>query len=463
MAVIRRTGFGTVFEVENEKVGIGTTGNQTNTVQVLGETKTSSALVAGLSTLTTYQGFVNNNAEFGNSNVDINSQSGTLGNIEICHGDFNVSSASTLTSSVNELTVTNSFSVPTGDTDSRIHCHTAGSMRFNQNLGTLEFYTGDEWRTVNSLKDTGNRGRAVFAGGRGSPNPQTPADLTAIEFVNIASFGNAVKFGELITATSRGTAVSSEVRGVFGGGGFPNENNVMEYITIASEGNALDFGDLTGENSGVDRACAAGASSSTRGVFAGGGSYPSAASNIIDYIQISTIGNALDFGDLTVERAGANVATNGKKMLIGTGGSSGGTSIDEILIASKGNAIDFGGDTTYNKFQAAHCSNSVRGVWAGGQMHNPYHLTSAIEFVTIESGGNAIDFGGTLFEGLREPTGACNQVRGIFAGGINPNGVDTIQFVTIASTGDAQDFGNLTEPKRFSGGLSDSHGGLGGY
>ena len=164
MATIRRAGFGSVFEVENETVGIGTTGTATNTVQALGETKTSNILVTGLSTLTTYQGFVDSNAEFGNSNVDINSQSGTMGNIEICHGDFNVSSASTLTSSVNQLTLTNSFSVPTGNTDSRIHCHTAGSMRFNEELGTIEFYTGDEWRTVNSFKDTGNRGRALICG-----------------------------------------------------------------------------------------------------------------------------------------------------------------------------------------------------------------------------------------------------------------------------------------------------------
>ena len=121
MATIRRAGFGSVFEVENETVGIGTTGTATNTVQVLGETKASLALVSGLSTFTTYQGFVDSNAEFGNSNVDINSQSGTMGNIEICHGDFNVSSASTLTSSVNQLTLTNSFSVPTRNSDSRIH------------------------------------------------------------------------------------------------------------------------------------------------------------------------------------------------------------------------------------------------------------------------------------------------------------------------------------------------------
>ena len=148
MATLRRTGFGSIFEVGNETVGIGTTGTATNTVQVLGKIDTSNAMVSGLSTFTTYQGFVDSNAEFGTSHVEINSQSGTLGNIEICHGEFNVASASTLTSSVNELTVTNSFSVPTGNTNSRVHCHTAGSMRFNEDIGTLEFYTGDEWRTV---------------------------------------------------------------------------------------------------------------------------------------------------------------------------------------------------------------------------------------------------------------------------------------------------------------------------
>ena len=196
MATIRRAGFGSVFEVENETVGIGTTGTATNTLQVLGDIKSSDATIIGLSTLTTYQGFVDNNAEFGNSNVDINSQSGTLGNIEICHGDFNVSSASTLTSSINELTVTNSFSVPTGNTDSRIHCHTAGSMRFNEDLGTLEFYTGDEWRIVNSFKDTGNRGRVIFMGGSFNYSPLS-IETDTIDFITLSTLGNAVSFGVL--------------------------------------------------------------------------------------------------------------------------------------------------------------------------------------------------------------------------------------------------------------------------
>ena len=38
-------------------------------------------------------------------------------------------------------------------------------------------------------------------------------------------------------------------RGVFGGGYSPGFTNVMQYITIATTGNALDFGDLTSARS----------------------------------------------------------------------------------------------------------------------------------------------------------------------------------------------------------------------
>ena len=148
-----RIGFSTHFEVENELVGIGTD-NPTNTKQVLGNIHASNVKAIGISTLTTYQGFLDKEARFGKSLIDINSQAGTLGEIVI-DGDVTVSSGSTLCSGVDELSLTDSFSLPTGNTDSRIHCKTAGSMRFNEDFGTLEFYTGDEWRTVNSFKDTG--------------------------------------------------------------------------------------------------------------------------------------------------------------------------------------------------------------------------------------------------------------------------------------------------------------------
>ena len=67
----------------------------------------------------------------------------------------------------------------------------------------------------------------------------------------------------------------------------------MEYITIASQGNGVDFGDLTQQ-----RGYAGGASSSTRGLVIGGYFNP-AYTNVIDYHQISTLGDAIDFGDST--------------------------------------------------------------------------------------------------------------------------------------------------------------------
>ena len=288
MATIRRAGFGSVFEVENEKVGIGTTGNQTNTLQVLGDIKSSDARIIGLSTLTTYQGFVDKEAKFGNALIDVESQAGTLGEVVI-EGDVTVSSASTLTSSVNQLTLTDSFSVPTGNTDSRIHCHTAGSMRFNEDLGTLEFYTGDEWKTVNSFKDTGNRGRGVFGGGWTGDN----VALSTISYVNIMALGNAQEFGDLVgNARSGAASASSSTRGLFMGGGSPTRRNDIDYITIASEGDGIDFGNLT-ESIGF----MGGVSNSTRGLRMGG-TTPTKV-NTIDYVEMVTLGDALDFGDLT--------------------------------------------------------------------------------------------------------------------------------------------------------------------
>ena len=455
MATIRRAGFGSVFEVENETVGIGTTGTATNTVQVLGETKASLALVTGLSTLTTYQGFVDSNAEFGNSNVDINSQSGTMGNIEICHGDFNVSSASTLTSSVNQLTLTDSFSVPTGNTDSRIHCQTAGSMRFNEDLGTLEFYTGDMWKTVNSFKDTGNRGRAVFT---------TNAGGNKLDFVNIPTLGNATTFGALGNG-NRHYGCASQTRGLWAGGYNPSNTNVIEYITIASEGDAIDFGDLT-----ESRRALAAASSSTRGVWGGGyaptgGGAPNR-TNTIQYVEIQTLGNTSDFGDLATATV-SNAAAASPTRAIFSGGYTSPYQYEVITTASTGNATRFG-DMLVPMARHGGCSNSTRGVFGSGRHVNPYAggaagVTAELEHITIASEGNATFFGNLTVK-RNMLAAASNQTRGLFAGGYaTPVNYNIIDYITFSSAGNAIDFGDCIEEKRGTSGLSDSHGGLGGF
>ena len=70
----------------------------------------------------------------------------------------------------------------------------------------------------------------------------------------------------------------------------------MDYVTIASTGNAQDFGDLTLQE---DYCCIN--SSGVRGLFAGGILHPNCIYNIIDYITIASTGNAQDFGDLPLQ------------------------------------------------------------------------------------------------------------------------------------------------------------------
>ena len=90
-------------------------------------------------------------------------------------------------------------------------------------------------------------------------------------------------------------AGSSQTRGVFGGG--HTSGDTIDYITIASTGNASDFGNL---NSG-DARYKGGTSTFTRAVF-GGGQLSSTRLDAIDYITIASTGNASDFGNLTVGR-----------------------------------------------------------------------------------------------------------------------------------------------------------------
>ena len=72
--------------------------------------------------------------------------------------------------------------------------------------------------------------------------------ITSIDFITIASEGNAKRFGDLTEKMSEqmGSCANS-VRCTFAGGNDPSQNplNTISFVTIASTGNAADFGDLT--------------------------------------------------------------------------------------------------------------------------------------------------------------------------------------------------------------------------
>jgi len=472
-----RIGFSTDFNLVGEQVGIGTT-NPTARLEVAGQILADNAAGSGgISTLTRYDGFLQSAQGIGNTVSIADTSKGNLnslsGEIKIS-GEVTVGSATTITGGrLDSLSVTDKFDLPSGGTNERLNTAEKGSTRFNSDLGQLEFYTGLEWRTVGSIADIANspsaRGRGVFSSGSGT-NKKT------LKYINIASRGNSESFGELSSGWNTGQhgAFSSSTRGVyFGGGGNPAASNVMEYITIPSEGNAIDFGDLVQSR----RSCG-GAGSSTRGLAIGGYISSPGLLNNIDYVEIATVGNALDFGDLRHLwiTYGDTAASPTRAVILGGSGPSF-TYIDEvdyITIASKGTSINYGEWIFAGGYGSGASSNSIRAVKAGGFSFTPGSAESCslIGAITIATGGNAIEFG-DLINGPGQDDGAyyagqggaANGTRSVFYnGGQSTTAGRAITSIEIATGGTPTFFGDANQPnEKFHTGVSDSHGGLGGF
>jgi len=122
--------------------------------------------------------------------------------------------------------------------------------------------------------------------------------------------------------------------------------------------------------------------------------------------------------------------------------------IDYITIQSTGNAFDFG-DLTTARIGPGACASSTRGVWGGGRTPT---VLNTIDYATISSTGNALDFG-DISSTYYDFAGLSNSVRGVFAGNTVPGSTygNIIEYITIASTGNSQDFGDLTAAKSICG------------
>lgn len=319
--------------------------------------------------------------------------------------------------------------------------------------------SGDTEATVSFTAPTNTGGGSITGYGAvaigtniSSTNTSSPITLTGLTNGTTYTIGVWAlnSYGPSPFGTSGSVTPTLVPRGIFFGGSSPIVN-VIQYITISTTGNATDFGDLTFGSISM-AACG----SSTRGIKAGGYNDGFSSVNVIEYITFNTLGNSIDFGDLTTARAlvaGCNSATRG----VFGGGTASSNVIDYITIASIGNATDFG-DLTQSRNQLASCSSSTRGIWAGGLASS---ASNVIDYVTIASVGNATDFGDLLIANEGGFAGCSSSTRGVFAGGVE-SGVRTnaIQYITIASTGNATDFGDLTEKPNNNAGFSSATRGV---
>ena len=120
--------------------------------------------------------------------------------------------------------------------------------------------------------------------------------------------------------------------------------------------------------------------------------------------------------------------------------------MDYITIASTGNAVDFG-NLVGGRESPGGAGSSVRGIFAGGS------ASDVIGYITISSTGDAQDFG-DLLAGATTITGCSNSTRCVFGGIRNPGYVTDMEFITIASTGNSQDFGDQTNNRGGTGGAA---------
>ena len=85
--------------------------------------------------------------------------------------------------------------------------------------------------------------------------------------------------------------------------------------------------------------------------------------------------------------------------------------------------------------------------------------TNTIEYITIASLGNAVDFGDAAVA-ARHAAGTSDCRRAVVTAG-SPGFAGSISYVQIATTGNAVDFGDQFEIRRGMAGCSNAHGGLG--
>ena len=267
-----------------------------------------------------------NAVDFGNLTEDLYQGAGCASRERALHFCGRDASASANENIIQYVTIASTGdAIDFGDTTDTRYGHTAlsdqtrGLCTFGQNpvQNNIEYVTIQS--TGNSIDygdliDSGRKNhsgcasptRGLFFGGRDGSNNYEKN----IDYVTIQTTGNAADFGDLSALWMGGGAVSNAVRALYGGGIMtPTFTTTIEYVTIATLGNSAHFGDLT-----VARVYLGAASSSIRAVWFGGHNDTPASDteyNTMDYVQIPSTGNAVDYGDLLSAETSIAGASNG--------------------------------------------------------------------------------------------------------------------------------------------------------
>ena len=225
-------------------------------------------------------------------------------------------------------------------------------------------------------------------------------------------------------------------RGFFVGGNNPTYFSNIDTVQISSQGNAIRFGDLS-----VARSQTYGAANSTRGIVFG--SYDGSNNeNFLEAFDTTTGADAIDFGNLlssTARRGVLGMASNTRAIAAGGSTPSRDNTIQYVTIASLGDAQEFGdliADSSHAS--AATACSPTRGVMGGGTKLVS-GSTDSIGYITMATTGNSVDFGNALSTDTGPSGVVSSSTRGVFFHATPA----AIEFITISSLGNGQEFGDL--------------------
>ena len=318
--------------------------------------------------------------------------------------------------------------------------------------------------TVNDNTWLGQKGtnvartRGLFMMGQYTASGNT----RSIDVFTIDTPGNATDYGDMpspalmaVAGSDNGTLGRAVV---FGGSDGTTYMNTILYTSIESTGTGASFGTFS---EGVYGPAACSNATNDRAVKAGGVKQPWAYVNSIQYITVSTTGDATDLSDMSVSNFGCSGTSNGTndRGIIATGSTR--TSLDYFTISSTSNAADFGDVTNAAYCGAFSNGTSERACFAGGSTAGTGGNT--IDYVTMSSLGNGTDFGDLSH--LTDWTSATSSGsvgdRGLiclgqdYTGGSYQSRVKTVEYVTISTPGNSTDFGDCTDLRAACAGASN--------
>ena len=281
-------------------------------------------------------------------------------------------------------------------------------------------------------------------------SPLQPTPVGAFRFNTDSSKMEYYDGNQWVNITSTSPEVQTGgTRGMYNGMNAPTYT--CDYLNLSSGGDAADFGNLA-----TQRYRLTSAADRTRAIQAGG----EGGNNVIDYFTMATTGNGTDFGDCYDHYDGWSV-NNTTRYVFGAGSVApnygvGLNTIEYVTIQSTGNSNDFG-DCYITMAGCTAAASPTRGYMSSTYDPSPGANQKIIQYITTSTLGNSSYFGDLTNTDMQsDAVCVANATRGFICGGYNSTSPalasNTIEYVTIASLGNATDFGDLNYKAYLSAG-----------